>query len=139
MWVVVDLLVDIDTPKLIVPDVFSEGFYSNPNRGFIINPVGKCPVQWNVSRTFCYSNRFVSFVIMKRSLSIRFVRTVKLVGKHCSGLHPNVFLVSIILFFGTFMVQRRSSETAVSFRLWLVFKFLTVRRKNTTMIRCSGT
>ena len=29
----------------------------------------------------------------------------KLIGKNCSGLHPNVFLMSVILFFGTFMAS----------------------------------
>ena len=29
----------------------------------------------------------------------------KLVGKNCNGYHPDVFLMSVILFFGTFMVS----------------------------------
>ena len=51
MWVVIDILAGIDTPKLIVPDVFSAGFYSNPNRGFLINPFGQhlVHVQWKLS------------------------------------------------------------------------------------------
>lgn len=40
VWVAIDILAGIDTPKLIVPDVFASGFYSSPDRGFIINPLG---------------------------------------------------------------------------------------------------
>ena len=48
----------------------------------------------------------------------------KLVGKHCDGLHSDVFLMSVILFFGTFLMSfylkkfRRSSffSTLVSWR-----------------------
>ena len=29
----------------------------------------------------------------------------RLVGKHCTGLHPDVFLMSVILFFGTFLLS----------------------------------
>ena len=29
----------------------------------------------------------------------------KFVGKHCNGLHPDVFLMSVILFFGTFLLS----------------------------------
>ena len=29
----------------------------------------------------------------------------KFVGKHCTGLHPDVFLMTVILFFGTFMLS----------------------------------
>lgn len=51
VWVVIDILVGVDTPKLIVPNVFSSGFYSNPDRGFLINPFGQhlAQVQWNLS------------------------------------------------------------------------------------------
>ena len=41
VWVLIDILADVDTPKLIVPEIFSVGFYSNPNRGFVINPLGE--------------------------------------------------------------------------------------------------
>ena len=41
VWVLIDILAHVDTPKLIVPEIFSVGFYSNPNRGFVINPLGE--------------------------------------------------------------------------------------------------
>ncbi len=40
VWVVVDVLARVDTPKLEVPNVFEAGVYSHPNRSFIINPLG---------------------------------------------------------------------------------------------------
>ena len=40
VWVVVDILAKVDTPKLDVPNVFDEGLFALPNRTFIINPVG---------------------------------------------------------------------------------------------------
>ena len=41
VWVLIDILADVNTPKLIVPEIFSVGFYSNPDRGFVINPLGE--------------------------------------------------------------------------------------------------
>ena len=41
MWVVVDILARVDTPKLEVANVFQEGVYSKENRSFLINPLGE--------------------------------------------------------------------------------------------------
>lgn len=41
MWVVVDVLARVDTPKLEVPNVFESGVYSQENRSFIVNPLGE--------------------------------------------------------------------------------------------------
>ncbi len=40
VWVVVDVLARVDTPKLSVPNVFEHGVYTNRNRSFLINPLG---------------------------------------------------------------------------------------------------
>ena len=37
----IDVLAQIDTPKLEVPNVFKHGVYSSENRSFIINPLGE--------------------------------------------------------------------------------------------------
>lgn len=41
MWVVVDILAKVNTPKLEVANVFEEGVYSKENRSFFINPLGE--------------------------------------------------------------------------------------------------
>lgn len=42
VWVVVDILAMVDTPKLDVPNVFEHGVYTDSSRNgsFIINPLG---------------------------------------------------------------------------------------------------
>ena len=42
VWVVVDVLAQVSTPKLKVPNVFERGVYSTAvNRSFLIDPLGK--------------------------------------------------------------------------------------------------
>ncbi len=41
VWVVVDVLAKVDTPKLEVPNVFENGVYTQRNRSFFIDPLGK--------------------------------------------------------------------------------------------------
>ena len=41
VWVGVDFLADVDTPKLEVPNVFGEHFFTSPNRTrLFISPLG---------------------------------------------------------------------------------------------------
>ena len=41
VWVVVDVLAQVNTPKLAVNNVFEEGLFTQPNRTSIfINPLG---------------------------------------------------------------------------------------------------
>ena len=43
VWVGIDVLADVDTPKLEVPNVFTENFYTSPNRTYLfIAPLGMC-------------------------------------------------------------------------------------------------
>ena len=45
VWVVVDVLARVDTPKLEVPNVFEHGVYTDRttrNGSFLINPLGVC-------------------------------------------------------------------------------------------------
>ena len=45
VWVVVDVLARVDTPKLDVPNVFEHGVYTDRttrNGSFLINPLGVC-------------------------------------------------------------------------------------------------
>lgn len=42
VWVVVDVLAGVNTPKLEVPNVFTEGVFTSPNRtSLFINPLGE--------------------------------------------------------------------------------------------------
>ena len=43
VWVIVDFLSQVKTPKLDVPNVFETGVYTLENRTFIINPLGMLP------------------------------------------------------------------------------------------------
>ena len=50
MWVVVDILAQVNTPKLDVPNVFQEGLFTDANRtSFIINPFGNGLQGWAVA------------------------------------------------------------------------------------------
>jgi len=49
VWVVVDVLAQVNTPKLDVPNVFQEGLFTDDNRtSFIINPFGNGLQGWAV-------------------------------------------------------------------------------------------
>lgn len=42
VWVVVDILAQVNTPKLVVNNVFTEGLFTKANRtSLFINPLGE--------------------------------------------------------------------------------------------------
>ena len=42
VWVIVDILAQVNTPKLVVNNVFTEGLFTQPNRtSLFIHPLGK--------------------------------------------------------------------------------------------------
>ena len=80
VWVAIDILAAIDTPKLIVPNVFQSGFYSNPDRGFIINPLGEFNMHTHSHYIYIYMYMYIH-VYMYFDVNYMYY-----------GLHPVCFL-----------------------------------------------
>jgi hypothetical protein len=97
VWVTIDILAGIDTPKLIVPNVFVSGFYSS-DRGFIINPLGNGLPSWAPFMALPFAVLATILLFMDQQITALIVNRRDHKLKKGSGYHLDLLIVGIMIF-----------------------------------------
>jgi hypothetical protein len=98
VWVLIDILADVNTPKLIVPEIFSVGFYSNPDRGFVINPLGNGLPSWAPAMAIPFAILATILLFMDQQITALIVNRKDHKLKKGSGYHLDLLIVGIMIF-----------------------------------------
>lgn len=99
VWVVVDILSRVDTPKLDVPNVFEDGLFADSRRGFIINPLGNGIPSWAPIAAIIPALLATILLFMDQQITALIVNRKDHKLKKGPGYHLDLLIVGILIFF----------------------------------------